>query len=214
MAGFRANSQRVFRSFRRSSKTEAHDTQDTCHIHLRKPSQASSLASAASTDGQYPSTAEWDTKLAEPNPLRLHPPMETGSPRVQPANNRRPQSRYHLEDDDALRFHQARLRSYRDLQRSHDPSVEIHDGFDFGFSNSTRPVSEPSAGRSTSEDASPNDSDLAPAVEWGTAIMPRPHPAGLDNADYILKRGDWKRRGIIFDLEIPLADEEESFDIP
>ncbi|KAK3395538.1 hypothetical protein B0T20DRAFT_37463 [Sordaria brevicollis] len=42
---------------------------------------------------------------------------------------------------------------------------------------------------------------------------PRAAAAGLDAADDFIKRGGWKRRGVIFELDVPMADEEECFDL-
>lgn len=38
-------------------------------------------------------------------------------------------------------------------------------------------------------------------------------PRGLVAADDFIKRGGWKRRGVIFELDVPMADEEECFDL-
>lgn len=56
-------------------------------------------------------------------------------------------------------------------------------------------------------------SDVQGPAGWGGFVNPRPHPAGMDSADHFIKRGGWKRRGIIFEAEIPMAGEEECFDL-
>jgi hypothetical protein len=47
-----------------------------------------------------------------------------------------------------------------------------------------------------------------------SVAMARPRAAaGLDAADDFIKRGGWKRRGVVFELDVPMADEEECFDL-
>jgi hypothetical protein len=57
---------------------------------------------------------------------------------------------------------------------------------------------------------------LAPAPAPRPRPRPRPAPqlAGLDaDAEYFMRRGGWKRRGIVFVNPSPLAGEEETFEI-
>jgi hypothetical protein len=71
----------------------------------------------------------------------------------------------------------------------------IYDGFDFGFAS-------PGRGASQSAPTSPTTSQGA---------TPRPHP--VTDGDYF-KRGDWKRRGIVFGTtEATMASEDECFDL-
>ena len=49
-----------------------------------------------------------------------------------------------------------------------------------------------------------------PQTEVSTAMA---RPRGLAAADDFIKRGGWKRRGVIFELDVPMADEEECFDL-
>jgi len=118
----------------------------------------------------------------------------------------------------------------------------IYDGFDFGFGSAkaktkasprqlptlqiqvrqhqgddTEPGS-PTSSISGSEAATPDA--LSRGAEWGPndAIMmapltPRHHPEATDSFDYFMKRGDWKRRGIVFTSEVPMAGEDECFDL-
>jgi hypothetical protein len=74
----------------------------------------------------------------------------------------------------------------------------IYDGFDFGFGLKQTSQSAPSSPTTPSASATP-----------------RPHPAGsMDGPDYFMKRGDWKRRGIVFSAnETTMATEEECFDL-
>ncbi len=84
----------------------------------------------------------------------------------------------------------------------------IYDGFDFGFNHSESVPSSPSS-ISGSEPGTPE----SPGAEWGGSVTPRPRQT-RDGADYFMKRGDWKRRGIVFTAcETPMASEDECFDL-
>jgi len=55
---------------------------------------------------------------------------------------------------------------------------------------------------------------LAPAPAPRPRPRPRPCDAGSDDADYFIRRGGWKRRGIVFvNSGVPLAGEDETFEI-
>ena len=70
----------------------------------------------------------------------------------------------------------------------------IYEGFDFGFSPNQTSQSAPTS----------------PTTSEGPT--PRPHPA-TDGPEYF-KRGDWKRRGIVFGTsETAMATEAECFDL-
>lgn len=61
-------------------------------------------------------------------------------------------------------------------------------------------------------------SDFGPATPSDAqfhfqGLTPRPHAAGMGAADHFIKRGGWKRRGIVFETEVPMASEEECFDL-
>ncbi|KAK4236776.1 hypothetical protein C8A03DRAFT_16598 [Achaetomium macrosporum] len=73
----------------------------------------------------------------------------------------------------------------------------------------------------------PSD-DLDEAISLGLGLAPAPAPrprprpshgdgsgsSGLnDDAEYFLRRGGWKRRGIVFTNTMPLAGEDETFEI-
>ncbi|CCC07757.1 hypothetical protein SMACR_01324 [Sordaria macrospora] len=59
--------------------------------------------------------------------------------------------------------------------------------------------------------AAPQPRHQRPRPEEVSAAMARPR--GLVAADDFIKRGGWKRRGVIFELDVPMADEEECFDL-
>jgi len=164
---------------------------------------------------------DWD-------PLRLHPPLERArSPCVYLEDK---SGRHWFEDhgrrNTNLRRHHTH--SYRQRQTQSGSST-IYSGFDFGFRDSVNSAAEthrryrseadvdwapqPRIGRRISDYES-SGSDSAP-IEWGEAIMPRPHPELIGEADYFMRRGDWKRRGVVFSSPaVRLASEEDTFDIP
>jgi len=57
-------------------------------------------------------------------------------------------------------------------------------------------------------------SEAGPEPGDDHAVTPRPHRNERDDqADYFMKRGGWKRRGIVFASGVTMADEEECFDL-
>lgn len=123
-------------------------------------------------------------------------------------------------------------------------ALQIYDGFNFGFDadGQTTPLSmhtkyhqrrpppeiiwsgpDELEGDSSSSSSSPSSSTAAsPTTEgWSRpdagVVTPRPNPVGFNEPDYFLKRGDWKRRGIVFSpaghVEAT-ADECFDFDTP
>jgi len=114
----------------------------------------------------------------------------------------------------------------------------IYDGFDFGFekpsTNNLTPSAwgPPSPAPSTDGGSSissyyfgsDGDDESATAAlttpvpragpeRRGDAVTPRARPAGMDDTDYFIKRGGWKRKGIVFASDVPAAQEEECFDL-
>jgi len=76
-----------------------------------------------------------------------------------------------------------------------EPAVVIYDGFDFGFASPGRLIS--------------HSAPSSPTTREGAT--PRPHL--VTDRDYF-KRGDWKRRGIVFGTsEATMATEDETFDL-
>jgi len=126
-------------------------------------------------------------------------------------------------------------RSYHPRSNQSTATV-IYDGFDFGFDvqqpvsrrRETAPsqqnswpsptLSSTSSGSSGSSSSSSSGSESRAGSEWGDAgvqgLTPRPYPAGMDEADYFIKRGGWKRRGIVFSPPgAAMASEDECFDL-
>ncbi|KAJ4409955.1 hypothetical protein N0V85_004040 [Neurospora sp. IMI 360204] len=123
------------------------------------------------------------------------------------------------------------------------PTTIIYDGFDFGFDqNKPTPPSAPahhSAGVATPSSPTPSTDSFSSSFSTassgsmesnycaGLAAAPQPRhhrpqkevseamtrPRGLSAADDFIKRGGWKRRGVIFELDVPMADDEECFDL-
>lgn len=222
---FSMNRQSVFRSFRehKALKAEEQRQEEALHLHQRKPSEASSVASTSS-DASQPSIYQTD-RSSDWDPLRLHPPLGRARPPcIPPAHT---PVRYRYEDDDSSHAssHHQHTRSYRELQAQSGSSTEIHGGFDFGFKNGleSRPEADgrdPGAtwpsptrrDRGGSDSQSPG-SETTP-TEWGEAVTPRRRPPGHDEADYFMRRGGWKRQGVVFAPGVLIAGEDETFDFP
>ncbi|VBB72926.1 Putative protein of unknown function [Podospora comata] len=236
-------SHRALRSFRSHnrlrSEAASHSTMHFRHHHSQ-PSSASSLArssmESSSSSVSRPSTSGGKSELSvDWDPLRLHPPLacapvphlpeETSSRRYQPHELRQARSMHNLR---------AQQHNNHTSRHNHQASTAtvIYGGFDFGFDNSrshqTSARRPPSPTPSTASDASSLDG-TRDAEEWGDnfivtplpAPRRRPHPqhtpgqpAALSEADNFIKRGGWKRRGIVFVSDTPaLAPEEETWEI-
>ncbi|KAK3365260.1 hypothetical protein B0T24DRAFT_683881 [Lasiosphaeria ovina] len=197
----------ILSSFR-SQKALKADMPRGREIHFRKPSDASSMT-RSSTDSSRPSTSRTDMSV-EWDPLRLHPPL---APAPTPAFNNLESRRYQPHElRQARSAHGVSLSSVS--HRSHpEASMVIYDGFDFGFGH-------PSAGgqrepRHHDHDA-PSESGSDDEVATPSSqevITPRPQAAVLNETDYFMKRGDWKRRGIIFTPDVSLATEDDCFNL-
>ncbi|KAK1750239.1 hypothetical protein QBC47DRAFT_122636 [Echria macrotheca] len=206
---------RILHSFRshRCLRTEAGSGSQDMR-HNRQPSDASSMA-RSSTESARPSTSRTDMSV-EYDPLRLHP--VTLAPGPVPILPTRIESRHYepheLRQARSMHFHHGHHTQPRQIHNhSHSqsvPAMVIYGGFDFGFGEKMVPSSPSSL--SGSEAATPNS--CQGAFEWGDAITPRPHPAGSSSGPgNFIKRGDWKRRGIVFAADSPAASEDECFDL-
>ncbi|KAH8885761.1 hypothetical protein GQ53DRAFT_769957 [Thozetella sp. PMI_491] len=221
---------RVLRSFRshKSLKSAARRQPEIqiTHVsynHVHKTSDSSSIIrSSLESDISRPSTGGTDvsstssTSTIEWDPLRLHPAM-TAVPTA-PLPERR--SQHELRGARSFQQLSGHHTSFRSLQNTRRSEVEIHEGFDFGFTPATRPA--PVSAWSYSASPTPSSvagSDAGDGPEWGDehALTPRPlhhYPAGPDSdADYFMKRGGWKRRGIVFTSGITMASDDECFDL-
>ncbi|KAK0737539.1 hypothetical protein B0T21DRAFT_365465 [Apiosordaria backusii] len=234
------NSHRALRSFRSHTRLRSEAASpSTMHFrhHHSQPSSASSLPrSSMESSVSRPSTSGGKSELSvDWDPLRLHPPLacapvphlpeETSSRRYQPHELRQARSMHNL------RAQQQNNHTSRHNQQAPTATV-IYGGFDFGFdtsrSHKTSARRPPSPTPSTASDASSLDG-IRDAEEWGDnfivtplpAPRRRPHPqhtagqpAALAEAENFIKRGGWKRRGIVFVSDTPaLAPEEETWEI-
>lgn len=214
--------------------------------HPRRPSEASSIETITSDlSFTRPSTSRTD-KSIEINPLRLHPPTEElssprGSLRSPPRHHYMRHGPGHSSDsassDESVGMERPAL-NFQDLQPPRTGSLEVYDGFDFGFDNRT-----PGPGRQTGPAGGDDYFGMQPRSHWSRSPTPtpgtgeeeddmdesdptpgpgripgssgtrlRPHEA-INTAEYFIKRGDWKRRGIVFTPSVPMATEEECFDL-
>ncbi|KAK3363350.1 hypothetical protein B0T25DRAFT_562371 [Lasiosphaeria hispida] len=201
---------RLLHSFR-SHKTLRADAESQEMHHHRNPSEASSVA-RSSTDSARPSTSRTDMSV-EWDPLRLHPPMASAPSPVFPSTHSQESRRYEPHElRQARAQHNTEGRTHsRAVHSQSSPTMVIYDGFDFGFSQQAprrRTSPAPSSSGSEFEAATPESR----GAEWGP-VTPRPHPA-TNSPDYFIKRGDWKRRGIVFGGgETTMASEAETFDL-
>ncbi|KAK3330559.1 hypothetical protein B0H66DRAFT_598091 [Apodospora peruviana] len=226
-SGHHDHHRRILRTFR-SHKSLRSGARSQDMIHQRHPSDASSLSLAttrSSTESSRPSTGRTD-KSVDWDPLRLHPPMATSHlPFTQSHNdNKNHEIRTARSLHNLHHGHHQNGRAHMQQSPSQSTTTVIYDGFDFGFSGgqkqSFRRRREPMQDYdgvldyyedSSSGPSSASGSDFGPttpsdvhgpAEEWGDAVTPRPHPAGMDAADYFIRRGGWKRRGIVFATEL------------
>jgi hypothetical protein len=189
------------------------------HQHTRQMSIASdvSRASSSGSDVSHRDTSvEWD-------PLRLHPSMDVDrSPAVMPGpyyghRAHHSQQAQYFPDDQAAHAPRQLASFAEHLHQADSPRAdqqtfsEVYDGFDFGFADKTQHRQQSAQQTRTPQ----SDIDLRRPSTSGSSEPPSPvrrrppFPGGNDE----LKRGDWKRRGIVFGVEIPTS-EDDCFEIP
>jgi len=143
------------------------------------------------------------------------------SPHITPLyNNTHPRHQQEEETNDSRMAEQQRETS-RPRHTHPGFNVQIYDGFDFGFNkaqsstnNSTRRMRAPKSMSDLQLQASKQEEQ----PQWNGLHSPvRRHlPGGFDEADYFIKRGGWKRRGIVFGVsnsEPAHESDEDCFDI-
>lgn len=225
--------------------------------HPRRPSEASSIETLNS-DISYPrsstSRRDEDVSIIEINPLRLHPPTEEDLFVHPPHTALRSPPRHHYErqhlgssSSDSSNMSRKAIDIQNNHQTQRGGSLDVYDGFDFGFDNNRTPGPEPrgrtpaagsggcggdgyfgipvqpkshwsrspTPGTSEEEDHEEDDADQTPGPRDRTQPRPRGRPLeGVDTPEYFIKRGDWKRRGIVFTaVAAPMASQEETFDL-
>lgn len=230
---------RLLRSFRSHKSLRHHDTHNET-MHYRKPSDASSsssLESRPSTSSRADMSVDWD-------PLRLHPPLAPGpAPQLPDSLSRdstsTTSSRRQHQPREVRQAGPSHGRGRNQPMQHHYESSDtvIYGGFDFGFDNVQPTHADPSSRRAR-RDPSPTPSyastvsstyssfsgpEDSPLDGLAPAPLPRPRPQrphqggplGLDDeAERFLRRGGWKRRGIVFaDSRAMLAGEEETWEI-
>ncbi|KAJ9145257.1 hypothetical protein NKR19_g6096 [Coniochaeta hoffmannii] len=252
----------VLRSFRShknlKSERRIQHLQDGERYQIR-PSEASSietLNSDTSFSPSRPSTSSRTGGSIDINPLRLHPPTEDlfvpphGSLRSPPRHH---YERAHLGSSGSTSSAESMgmehpTPNFRQLQAQRTGSLEIYEGFDFGFDNnqtpgprrnttagsgddyfsrpvqpkshwSPSPTPTPGTGEDEGEDMEDPDETPGPGptpgpTEWSTPTRARGRPLeAVNSPEYFIKRGDWKRRGIVFTPKMPMASEDETFDL-
>jgi len=156
---------------------------------------------------------EWD-------PLHMHPSMEVdSSPHITPLYHG---SRHQPHEED-------QGHSVEQQQQFHPPrhaqpgfNMQIYEGFDFGFgkqqtSESTSGPRRMRAQKSEADLHQQNREAESKEPQWNGLHSPsRRHlPEGFDEADYFIRRGGWKRRGIVFGCTAEAQEsEDDCFELP
>ncbi|KXX79243.1 hypothetical protein MMYC01_203954 [Madurella mycetomatis] len=230
---------RFLRGLRSHKSWKHHDSHIETMHHYRKPSDtgsSSSLDSHPSTSSKADLSVDWD-------PLRLHPPTARGSAPQLPdaalgdgastASSKRPYQPRGLRQ---ARSSHNLGRNQPMQHRCASSDTVIYGGFDFGFDAKPTPASSSRRRR----DPSPTPSDASTVSSSSSSIpsgsedspleglapapahphshyqrLPHGRPVGLeDGAEHFLRRGGWKRRGIVFvDSSALLAGEDETWEI-
>jgi len=101
-------------------------------------------------------------------------------------------------------------------------SVKIYDGFDFGFDKAHEDNRSPArrlrAPKSVGDLQAQRSKGADEQQQWNGLHSPTPRhlPGSFDEAQFFMKRGDWKRRGIVFgggSTEPAHESDEDCFDI-
>lgn len=227
--------QRLLRSFRSHKSLSQQAAQPIANMNFRHHQpKASDLSSASRSSmeslSSRPSTSGGKSELSvDWDPLRLHPPLANAPvPHIPEEDNSRRYQPHEIRQSRSMH----NLRSRQQTQRHHQKpptSTVIYGGFDFGFE--TNPSQHhhklaarcPSPTPSSASDASSLDG-VREAEEWGdngvVTPLPAPRrsrpqpPAAMNEAENFIKRGDWKRRGIVFFSDsAALAGEDETWEI-
>lgn len=205
----------LFRSFRSHKGTKGDEQREHAfRIRERKPSEAST-ASYSSTESRRPSACPTE-KSTDWDPLRSHPPMDRArSPSVYLT---RVSEKDGFDEESFHHYDRSELEAPLSISSSRS-TTDIYGGFDFEFPNGLAPM--PARHRRETDgvltdrresDLSSTGTETGP-TERSEAVTRRPRPAGRCNADDFMRRGDWKRRGVVFTSSFSLAGEEESFDL-
>ncbi|KAM7209702.1 hypothetical protein V8F20_000105 [Naviculisporaceae sp. PSN 640] len=227
------HSRRILRSFRSHKNLKsATRTQDL--VHQRRPSDASTLSVARSSAESSRSSSSRPARIVDLDPLRLHPPLAKSHLPFAPQSHSSARNNQH-ELRQARSLHNlngayASAHVGQPEPRAAHSRTVIYDGFDFGFDQTVssrrrepmhdyyddlyhqdRPPSSASSTSSGGSDFGPETPSDAQFHFQG--LTPRPHVPGMDAADHFIKRGGWKRRGIVFETEVPMASEDECFDL-
>ncbi|KAL7620951.1 hypothetical protein AAE478_008262 [Parahypoxylon ruwenzoriense] len=208
----------LFHKKSRGSPQGRKDSQDEQALHSRKWSTSSTASQVSST-----STHE---RLGGYDPLSLHPPLSLNtSPHIIPEYD---PARYQEDEEQEARFfNQARHAPGDPLQDTAEYSpVKSHDCY-FARPNSGRPyvydqsVQWPLKDWQTippglAELDSPTSSASSPPESPSAPTNPRRRRTEwMNESDVFLKRGEWKRRGIVFHLDSEEEEEQEHhFELP
>lgn len=119
------------------------------------------------------------------------------------------------KEDDCFSSHQPLPR--REKSQESAGFSQIYAGFDFDLSKEAprAPGQQSSGDEHVSGWLSPTPSSEAGSNSDGGSPRPRPRPAGYGSTEYFLKKGNWKRRGIVFlQQEQTQNSDDDCFEIP
>nr|EAQ70981.1 hypothetical protein MGCH7_ch7g388 [Pyricularia oryzae 70-15] len=207
-------------------------------MHVRKDSTAStsSFSSEASTAASIStpthhhhsrSPSDHERQSSDWDPLRCHPPLDVDRSPYIPTPRQAPLQRGTLRPPPPL----ANRRPL--FQRMKTAEMDIHEGFDFGFAAANRdghrhdhlaarttpprPLTSSTMGSDHSGTSWLNldcSRDSVPSELLPSPRSRRPPSTQPDTPAHLLKRGEWKRRGIVFVSETDKVTEEDCFEIP
>ncbi|KAK0613087.1 hypothetical protein B0T17DRAFT_511440 [Bombardia bombarda] len=235
---------RLLRSFRSHKTIKPSASPRQQDMRLRLPSDASSMTrsstdSSCPSTSRTDMSVEWDPLRLHP-PLAGYALFSSSSTSDESMRRYHHQQQEHHQHHHQQHQEQNHHHQQHHLQTAQSPQTlhgqsdhhshsraktVIYDGFDFGFDQTSAAARDvwlsPSSPTTNTSRWSYSEPATPPATPpngatpgWGDAVTLRPHPAGMDTADYFIKRGGWKRRGIVFGADqLPMASESETFDL-
>lgn len=185
-------------------KVVADEEHDSLHQHLRTMSTSSSVSRSSSTGSH--------TKATAYDPLALHPPLFLNtSPMI---------SEYDEDTHDKVE-HEDNHSEIQDSGYSSEESVYYNQDKrrrTYVYDQQLQwPLKDwqtvPPGLANMSEDDF--NSHMAPCTTSNSSSQRRPSKEAMSESDMFVKRGDWKRRGIVFGLSSDAEDEQsQHFELP
>ncbi|KAI0897244.1 hypothetical protein F4806DRAFT_494918 [Annulohypoxylon nitens] len=200
--------------FSKKSKSSLHSRNDNFD---EQASQHSRKWSTSSTASQASSTASHDRLY---DPLSLHPPLSlNASPHMIPEYDARDRE----EDERENRFFDQRQHAVDHMQDSAEYSPIKSRNCYLRRPSTARPYAYDQGAQWPLKDwqvippgLAELDSAASSAMSSPTSPTSQRRPTNwMNDSDAMLKRGDWKRRGIVFHLdEDNVREQEQHFELP